>query len=260
MEVVNINHHLKMRTGTLLVQAGTVVAFVCLWQVLATRNIINASYFPPPTKILATLKEWNANGTLWRNVGSTVTILMSGWILGTAIGVVIGVPLGLLPTFRGLFEPIILFLNAVPRLILFPVFAIWFGFGTMPKIVFVITVVVVVVAINIAAGIQEVSTNIVNHTRVIGASPIAVVRLVYLPAVVLWVISTARMTVGYAFNAAVAAEFTGASLGLGYLISQGQFSFNSGQVYAAMVITVCVALVLDITLSFAERKVTRWMP
>jgi NitT/TauT family transport system permease protein len=248
------------RIAVTAMQIAVVVAFLWIWQVLAERGEIDTSFFPEPSQIWNTLRTWFDDGTIWDNVWSTVWLLVSGWALGTIAGVVLGMLLGLSRTVRELLEPFVAFFNAVPRLVLFPLFAVWFGFGTMPKVLFVATVVVFVVAINVAAGVREVPPSVVQNARVLGANPFALLRHVYLPAVGLWVTSTARMTVGYAFNAAIAAEFVGAAQGLGYLIFQGQTEFRSEQIYAALALTIVIAVVIDGLLSIAERRATRWMP
>jgi NitT/TauT family transport system permease protein len=161
---------------------------------------------------------------------------------------------------RELAEPFLAFFNAMPRLILLPLLIVWFGFGLLPKVLLVITVIVLMVALNVAAGIREVRTDLLASVRLKGASRTDLLRHVYIPSVALWVTSTARVTVGYAFNATIAAEFIGASTGLGYLMYLGQSSFQAQVIWAALLLTLVVAVIMDALLAVVEARATRWMP
>ena len=102
--------------------------------------------------------------------------------------------------------------------------------------------------------------DVLDNAKLMGAGPLQLVQHVYVPSIGLWVLSTARLTVGYAFNATIAAEFIGANKGLGFLLALGQNSTNAVQVWGALTVTVVLAIIIDTLLAAVESRATRWMP
>jgi NitT/TauT family transport system permease protein len=238
-------------------QLGALALVLLLWQHGSDSGRINRGFWSSPTDVWTTLRLW-LDGTLIRALGGTLRGFAVGYLIGTGVGIALGVVLGVSRWAREIGEPFLTFLNAMPRLVLFPLLIVWFGFGFTPRYIFVALVIVVLVAINVAAGFREVRQDLISAVRIYGANPWEVVRHVYLPSVTLWVTSTARVTVGYALNAAIVSEFIGASEGLGYLIANGQATFRPAYIFAALAATVVVALVVDSALLLAERRVAPW--
>lgn len=248
------------RIAILLGQLGLIAGFVVLWQHASTNDWINPAFWSKPTDVWRQILDWQHQGVLWSSLKETMRIFIVGYLWGTAIGVILGILIGTNAWFREISEPFVLFLNAMPRLVLLPLFIVWFGFGYGPRYVYIALVIVMFVAVNVAAGLREVRSDIVDNVRLMGGHRRHLVQQVYVPSISLWVSSTARVTVGYAFNAAIAAEFIGASSGLGYLIVRGQNTFRSKQIIAAMVIVAALALVIDGVLASIERRARRWTP
>jgi NitT/TauT family transport system permease protein len=143
---------------------------------------------------------------------------------------------------------------------LIPVFVVWFGFGYTPKIVLVVVVILIMVTLNVYSSIREVSGALLGNARILGASRIDLIRHVYGPSVALWTFGTARLTVGYALNAVIAAEFIGTNVGIGALITIGQNAYSSEQIFAALALVAALAIIVDGLLSLVERRAVRWMP
>jgi NitT/TauT family transport system permease protein len=247
------------RAALLSAQIAAVVLFLWLWQTASDHKVIDPVFFSKPTAIWKVLRNWVSSGYLWPNLRSTVMVFVEGYLIGTVAGIVLGVLLGTLRWLRELSEPFLAFFNAMPRLVLLPLLIVWFGFGAEPKVILVVTVILLMVALNVASGIREVRPELLNQARLMGAGPAELVRDVFLPSIGLWVTSTARVTVGYAFNATIAAEFIGSSKGLGYLIYNAQDTYQAPEIYAALAVTVVIAIVLDSLLAVVENRATRWM-
>jgi len=248
------------RVFIITAQIVAVGAFLICWQMASEHHVIDPVYFSEPTAIWDQLRTWYNTGVLWQNTRATLYVFLVGYVVGTGLGIILGIVIGTLGWFRDVTSPFVAFFNATPRLVLLPLFIVWFGFGFLAKIILVISVIVLMVALNVAAGLREVRVDVLNNARLMGAGSGQLVRHVYWPSVALWVTSTARVTVGYAFNAAIAAEFIGANTGLGYLIVVGQTQFQVTQIYAALAITVIIAIAADLLLAAIENRATRWMP
>lgn len=252
--------YLAVRLGVAAVQLAAVVAFLLLWEWLSNTDRINVAYFSKPSAVWDQLQTWFSDGSIWEHLRQTMRIFLIGYLIGTLSGIALGVLIGTVTIVREVAEPFLAFFNAVPRLVLLPLFVVWFGFGDQPKILLVVTVILVMVTTNVAAGIREVPRELVDNARLMGASKAGLLREVYIPSIVLWITSTARVTVGYAFNATIAAEFIGASVGIGYLIFFGQASFQAQQIYAGLAMAVVIAAIVDTLLRLLEKRATRWMP
>jgi ABC-type nitrate/sulfonate/bicarbonate transport system permease component len=235
-------------------------ALLYSWQFAVDAGWLKKIFWSRPTDIWVELVGWWRDGTLARASLESLDVFAVGYAAGLLTGLVLGALLGSSRGFARLVEPFVAFVNATPRLILLPLFMVWFGFGIAPRYFLVASVIFIVVAINTAAGIRDVPATLVNDVRMKGGGRAALGLEVYAPSIVLWVLTAARVNVGYALNAAIASEFIGASGGLGYLIVDGQGKFLASQIFAALTVVLVIALVLDTALLAVEQRATRWMP
>jgi NitT/TauT family transport system permease protein len=234
-------------------------ALFTLWEMAARNHVVNAFLFGQPTEIGARLHDWVADGSLWSNALITFAEVAAGFSAATVAGVLIGVWLGSSPVARQIVSPFLVFFNAVPRLILGPFFVIWLGFGLAPKIVFVVFVIVFIVVINVMSGMREVPRELVSHVRALGGGRRDVVTRVFLPSIAFWLVASARSTAGYAFSAAIIAEFVGSNHGLGYLLSAGQSRLDVNTTWAALAVVMVAAIVVDRGLARVHKRITPWL-
>lgn len=249
----------RSRVLTALGWLAALSALGTLWEMAARNRVLNPFLIGQPTEIGARLHEWIADGSIWSNMLLTFAEVAAGFAAATVAGVLIGVWLGSSPAARQVVTPFLVFFNAVPRLILGPFFVIWLGFGITPKIVFVIFVIVFIVAVNVMSGMREVPRELVSHVRVLGGRRRDVVARVYLPSIAFWLLAGARATVGYAFSAAIIAEFVGSNHGLGYLLSAGQSSLDVNTTWAALAVVMVAAIAVDRGLAGVHRRISPWL-
>jgi ABC-type nitrate/sulfonate/bicarbonate transport system permease component len=229
------------------------------WQQAIDHGVGKKFLFGTPMDSWRLLQSWISDGSLLDNVRSTMTVLAVGYSVGTVAGVVMGLSLGLSRTLELIFEPFAVFFNSIPRLIFQPFFAVWLGFGLAAKVSLVLFVIVFLVVVNTAAGVKEVSQEHLQSARALGARPIDLLRHVYLPAMTLWITAGARTTVGYAFQAAVVAEFIGANQGLGYLVVAGQANLDVNTIWAALAVMLVVAIAVDSAFAAIQARASVWM-
>ena len=117
-----------------------------------------------------------------------------------------------------------------------------------------------IVTLNTRAATDEFGVDLVQNARVLGATPLQLLTSVYLPGVALSIVSSARLSIGLGFQAAVVAQFFGSPAGLGFLIAQGQQSYNSTQIYAGIAVTSILAYFMDMLLAQAGKRASRWLP
>ncbi len=240
-------------------QVAAAVLLVLLWQRGRSSGRLGPD-FGEPLEMYRTLKGWVQDGTLSEAASSTLRILITGWTLGTIIGAVVGLMIGVSPVARQICEPFLMFIYGMPRLILQPFFVIWLGFGSPPKVFLVVMTIWIITTVNVAQGCRQIPPELLSNARLLGADRLRLARDVYAPSLALWVISSSRITFGLAFQAAIVAEFVGSNEGLGHLITLGQVGFKINEIFATLVVVMLISMAGNALLTVAERRATRWMP
>src|SRR5262250_2190089 len=240
------------------------------WYAMTEPGLIPPFYFDDPTRakfffgqpieVAKRIWNWFADGSIYLHLGVTLIETLLAFAIGTALGLVFGLWLALSPTASTLADPYIKAMNAMPRVILAPIFAVWFGLGITSKVVFGITLVFFIVFFNVYQGVKEVSPVVLANARMLGATGRQLLRHVYLPSATSWVFSSLHTSVGLAFVGAVVGEYLGSARGVGYLILQAEGVFDINTVFAGVLVLTASALVLDYIVTLAERRLLRWRP
>ncbi|HEY6354677.1 MAG TPA: ABC transporter permease [Burkholderiaceae bacterium] len=263
---------LRPRTGNLRWwQAAVLVAVFGTWHLLATPGLLPpllfgddqqaAFFFGEPLKIFARVVRWFfVSRDIYEHLAITLLETVLAFGLGTALGLACGLWLALSPLAAAIFDPYIKALNSMPRVILAPIFAVWFGLGVASKVALGITLVFFIVFFNVYQGVREVSPVVLDNARMLGADRRQLLRHVYLPSAMSWVFSSLHTSVGLAFVGAVVGEYLGSSRGVGYLILQAEGTFDINTVMAGILVLTAFALALDAAVSLAERRLMKWQP
>ncbi|HET6263536.1 MAG TPA: ABC transporter permease [Usitatibacter sp.] len=251
-------------------QALMLVAIFAVWQVLSQPGLLppvvwdnphRASFFfGEPVKMFRVIWEWFAGGAIYEHLWVTLQETALAFVIGSVLGLVVGLWLGLSPTASALFDPYITAMNAMPRVVLAPIFMVWFGLGIWSKVALGVTLVFFIVFFNVYQGVKEVSPVVLNNTVMLGANRRQLLRYVYLPSATSWVFSSLHVSVGMAFVGAVVGEYLGSAKGVGYLIQQAEGAFDINTVFAGILVLTAFALVLDFIVGVAEKRLLVWRP
>ncbi|MGX1761270.1 ABC transporter permease [Streptomyces lydicus] len=254
-------HHKLLVHGTRVL---LLVALIGLWEWLARAAVIDPFNFSMPSRIWDQISQWALHGTpqgsLWEQIWYTLYEALLGWVIGVIGGVVLGIALGRIRFLADVLGPYIKVLNALPRIVLAPIFLIWFGLGPASKVASAVVLVFFPVFFNAFQGAREVDRNLVANSRILGASNRQVTLQVVIPSATSWIFTSLHVSFGFALIGAIVGEYIGATKGLGLLVSASQGTFNAAGVYAAMVILAVVALLAEGLLAFLERRLFRWKP
>jgi NitT/TauT family transport system permease protein len=189
-----------MKRGVLVIcQIGLLVGVFVLWHVLTATDTLPKFFFGEPLVVLARIRDWFVGGKIYPHLGVTLTETLLAFVFGTASGLAVGLWLALSNFAARLLNPYITALNSMPRVILAPIFAVWFGLGIESKVMLGITLVFFIVFFSVYNGVREVSPTILANARVLGASGRQLLRHVYLPSATAWVFSSLHASVGMAF-------------------------------------------------------------
>lgn len=241
-------------------QIGLLLLLILFWHYAVQWDILPKFFFGEPIEVGKRLVAWLAGGSIYSHLGITLYETILAFLLGTIGGVAMGLWLGVSPFAARLFDPYLKALNAMPRVILAPIFAVWFGLGVTSKIVLGITLVFFVVFFSVFQGVREVNPLIVANARMLGANKRGLLRHVYFPSALSWAFASLHVAVGMAFVGAVVGEYLGSAHGVGYLILQAEGTFDINTVFAGIVVLTVCALLLDKGVSLAERRLLRWRP
>lgn len=241
-------------------QVMLLVAVFVIWDVLTRTEILPPFFFGQPLLVLERVWEWFAGGTIYKHLGVTLVETLLAFVIGTLAGLVMGLWLALSKTASQLLDPYIKALNSMPRVILAPIFAVWFGLGIWSKVLLGVTLVFFIVFFSVYHGVREVNPVLIANARMLGASKPKLLRYVYLPSATAWVFSSLHAAIGMAFVGAVIGEYLGSAKGVGYLILQAEGVFDINTVFAGVLVLTMCALVLDRIVTLAERRLLRWRP
>jgi len=198
--------------------------------------------------------------TIWQHLLITLTEGILAFVIGAVSGVAIGFWLARRPLLSAVFDPYIKMLNALPRVVLAPIFLLWLGLGIWSKVALGVTLVFFIVFFNVYQGVREVSPAILANARMLGMSDRQLFAHVYWPSALSWMFSSLHTSVGFAIIGAVVGEYLGSAAGLGYLIQQAEGTFDTTGVFAGMVILAVFVLIIDWFVTLAERRLLVWRP
>jgi NitT/TauT family transport system permease protein len=229
-----------------------------VWQAAGYAGLLNPLYMPTPLQIWGAFVELFADGRIWPHIEATFTAALAGLALGIVVGIVLGVVAALARPVAELLEPVMLLLNAIPRVILAPLFVIWLGIGIASKVALAFILVAVVIFFTVFTGIRQVDRRLVERIVTLGGGRWDLLRHVYLPSVAAWVLGNLKVAVGFAFTGAVVGEFVAASRGLGYLLSFAQSTYNASLMLAIVLLIMAVVLVIFALAGRLEKRLLRW--
>ena len=260
-------------------QLMVLVIIIGVWHAVS-RDPKSAFFFGEPLQVAHRIWQWftTGNGSLEVGMGDTTWFTMHfpaeiyphliitltetilAFVIGTGLGLGAGLWLALSPMASAILDPYIKAANSMPRVILAPIFAVWFGLGIWSKVALAITLVFFIVFFNVFQGVKEVSPVVLSNVKMLGANQRQLLRQVYLPSATSWVFSSLHTSVGLAFVGAVVGEYLGSARGVGYLILQAEGTFDINTVFAGIVVLTLCALVLDTMVGVLEKRLMTWQP
>ncbi|NKJ92144.1 ABC transporter permease subunit [Rhizobium leguminosarum bv. viciae] len=234
------------------------VALFAAWEILVRAGIVGGRLMPPPSKILYTVYALAASGDLGTHVGATLRRVAIGFAFGSLAGTALGALTGYSKPLARLLDPTLQALRAIPSIAWVPLFILWFGIFEASKVALIAVGVFFPVYLGVYGAVVGVDRRIVEVGRVFRLSGFELIRLILLPAVLPDFILALRAGLGLGWMFVVAAEFMGASEGLGYLLVDGQQLGKPDQILAAILIFAVVGKATDSLLLIASAPFLRW--
>jgi NitT/TauT family transport system permease protein len=241
------------RITLLALQVLVAVVTLALWQVFATvpvfgKVLLPSFFFSNPVDVFSQIVKWFSTGVIWKHLAITLWESILAFVIGSAGGILVGFWFARQPR------------NALPRVVLAPIFALWFGLGVWSKVALGVTLVFFIVFFNVYQGVKEVPATVLDNGRMLGMNERQLMRHVYWPSALSWMFSSLHTSVGFAVVGAVVGEYLGSAAGLGYLIQQAEGVFDVAGVFAGMFVLSAFVILIDMAVTAVEKRLLVWRP
>jgi NitT/TauT family transport system permease protein len=249
----------------LLLQILVAIVSIAIWQVFTTYPVFGKILLPPfffsnPLDVASQVVDWFISGVIWKHLWVTLIEALLAFVLGSVGGVLVGFWFARQPRTAAVFDPYVKMVNALPRVVLAPIFTLWLGLGIWSKVALGVTLVFFIVFFNVYQGVKEVSPTVLANARMLGMSEQQLMRHVYWPSALSWMFSSLHTSVGFAVVGAVVGEYLGSAAGLGYLIQQAEGVFDVAGVFAGMFVLAAFVIVIDAIVTVVEKRLLVWRP
>jgi NitT/TauT family transport system permease protein len=229
-----------------------------VWQAAISLGWIDPVFLPSPAAIIDALWQLTVSGDLWRHLSISLIRIGSGWIIGSALGVVIGILMGLTSAGRAIGMPLVSAIYPVPKIALLPLLILWMGIGETPKIVTIASGVFFPTVIAALAGVDGAPRNLIRMGQSFNLPMSSIIWKIILPSALPGILAGFRISVSIALILVVSAEMIGAQYGIGaFLLTAGNL-MQSDDLMAGVVILSILGLVIGALLSMLERVFLSW--
>ena len=247
---------------TVLLSVATIALLIALWWAATALGWVKPLFVPSPQAIVAKFTDILANGftgtSLLAHVAISTARVFGAFILACAVGIPLGLAMGMSPVMRGIFDPPIEFYRPIPPLAYLPLMIIWFGIGETSKVLLIFLSVFAPVALGARAGVRSAAIEQIHAAYSFGATRWQVLRLVVLPAAMPEILTAMRVGIGFGWTTLVAAEMVAATKGIGYMVLSASQFLQTPTVILGIIIIAAIAYAFDMLMRFVERRVVPW--
>jgi NitT/TauT family transport system permease protein len=260
------------RVWLVLLQVLVAVVLIGVWHLGSTVKVpagwisqkaffpLDPFFFSNPFAVFGRTWRDFYTGVIWYHLGITLLETVLAFAIGAIGGVLVGFWFARQEMVAAVFDPYVKMANALPRVVLAPIFALWLGLGIWSKVALGVTLVFFIVFFNVYQGVKEVSPTVLANARMLGMSERQLMRHVYWPSALSWMFSSLHTAVGFALVGAVVGEYLGSAAGLGYRIHQAEGVFDTTGVFSGMLVLAIFVIIIDTFVSAIEKRLMVWRP
>jgi ABC-type nitrate/sulfonate/bicarbonate transport system permease component len=247
------------RQGRRLLGLVAVIVAGALWQLLATKDVLNPSFTSSPSGIYSSaVSYFGPGGGGWGDLATSAQEFAWGFLLSIAIGLPLGILAGWYGWFDAVISPFVTFFNNSPRIALAPLFVIWFGLGITSKVAVVFLSAVLPIIMSARGGVKTVDEALTAMAKSYGASDLHVLRTVILPGTVPAISSGIRIAIGQALLGVVLAEYIASTQGLGFTVVTAASTFDTNRLFVAVLVISLLGVAAGAVLGSVERYFDKW--
>ncbi len=247
---------------TRLLSIATICALVAAWWFVTWMGWVKPLFVPSPVaiveKFLSLVQGGFTGSPLWEHVLISMRRVFGAFLLACAIGIPLGLAMGMNPIIRGIFDPPIEFYRPIPPLAYLPLMIIWFGIGETSKVLLIFLSVFAPVALGARSGVRSAGIEQIHAAYSFGATRWKVMRHVILPSAMPEILTAMRIGIGFGWTTLVAAEMVAATKGIGYMVLSASQFLQTSTVIVGIILIAAIAYAFDMLMRFIERKVVPW--
>jgi ABC-type nitrate/sulfonate/bicarbonate transport system permease component len=241
---------------------GTVSVVLALtaWQLVANARIYSILFLPGPWDVAQAFVKLFQTDDIWLDIGTSGMEMGIGYGMAIGVGLVIGMLMGWYTRFQYALDPFVNFFYSTPRIVLIPLFILWWGIEMPPKIAVIFLGALFPIIINTMAGVRNTEAALLRVARSFGASDALIFRRVVLPGSVPFILTGFRLGIGHALTGVVVAELIAAKHGVGQLIAIAGQTFQTPKMLAGVILIACTGMLLTTILQRIENRFQAWRP
>jgi ABC-type nitrate/sulfonate/bicarbonate transport system permease component len=242
----------------ILVGVLSIPLFVAAWEMVARSGVVNAVLFPPPSVVAVAVLEWVRSGLFFGDLGASLYRVTTGFVIGSAMGIVFGVLTGRFPLISSLLSPLFHILRPIPPIAFVPIVILWFGLSEAGKLFLVVWGVFFTVWLSAHIGVQKVDRGLVRAALMLGTPRRQMLQEIVLLGALPYIVVGLRTAVSISFYTLVAAELAGAFAGIVYRIEIAQQNLQTGQVMGGLAALGLMSFVADRLFATVAERVVWW--
>lgn len=247
---------------SVVVSAVVIAGLMLAWWYVTYVGWIKPLFLPSPQAVVQSFRDLLENGftgsSFWEHTWISTARVFGAFLLACAIGIPLGIAMGVSPLARGIFDPPIEFYRPIPPLAYLPLMIIWFGIEETSKVLLIFLSVLAPIALGARAGVKSAAIEQIHAAYSFGATRWQVIRQVILPAAMPEIITAMRIGIGFGWTTLVAAEMVASTAGLGYMVLSASKFLQTATVIMGIVVIAAIAYAFDHLMRFVERRVVPW--
>lgn len=237
---------------------ASLAAGVLLWQALSMAGVLSSTLISAPVDVARSVVDLVTGDYLWGHLRVTVQETVLGFAIGSGLAIPLGVAMGLDRRARAVLEPYVVAFQVVPKIMLIPLFIVWFGFGSTPKIVTAATVSFFPTLVNTILGLSRDNEEQLMLLRSLRSSRFQVFWKLQWPAALPSVVVGLETSITFAYLGAIVAEFVNAQEGMGVLLTTFTHQYQLSASFAVLAILAVLGSLLYYSVRGLGRKLVFW--
>jgi len=246
------------RQSRVALGALSVVAFALVWELATRVSNLPGFILPKPVDVLSRFSRAVADGSLAANSAVTLSEVLGGLLLGSALAMTFGYLIAKSDFLDSLFSPVVVAIQAVPIVVITPLLIIWFGPQMLSKVLIAALIVFFPVLMTTKIGIRSVPRPFYDSMHTLHATPLQILLKLEIPAALPALLGGLRIGTTLAVVGAIVGEFVGSNRGLGFLVNIGRGQYDTAMVFVAVFTLIAIALLLQGTVVWLERRLLFW--
>jgi ABC-type nitrate/sulfonate/bicarbonate transport system permease component len=242
-----------MQTRGLLIQVGTIIAVIVLWEILVTEGFVDPLFLPSPSSIISSFS--NIQNVALNSLFETFLKTLIAFSVGVGLGIPIGIVIGSNKLLRQIFHPYVFGLYSVPRIIFLPLIVLFLGIGFNSTIFYAVLHTILPVILVIEGGVRNIDSRLIVYALSLGATRIQLYSKVIIPAAMPSILVALKLGIIFSLLGTLIAEMYLSLSGIGFLMQKLAYAFKSAELFALTGVVASLAIIIVFVLSAISKKV-----